>query len=157
MTKLFGSFQQYATNLPTTNTSISPGIKSSSKSLLSLTSKQVNDDETSVMSTLSPAQEQLLISTNNHHSSFENQANPHISIGYNVPSNIVEVHKIVAFTEYKYSMISIFFENLIKFTNNYATKFKTFKEEIDKWENGALKNDKVKNNLRLVMSNKSLK
>jgi hypothetical protein len=139
LTKLFGSFQQYATNLSTPSSSNSSGTTKSSKSLLSLVSNsngKDNNSNDSTTSTLSEAQEQLLISSNNHRSSgYNNLTESSMSIGYNAPSNIIEVHKIVAFTEYYYSMINIFFENLVKFTRSHAAKLKIFKDELITNEN----------------------
>ena len=130
--KLFGSFQQYATNLSAPSSSNSSGTNKSSKSLLSLISNMDNDFSTS---TISQAQEQLLICSNNHKSSLNNPVDLNVSIGYNAPSNIIEVHKIVAFTEYYYSMINIFFDNLIKYTRNQAVRLKMFKGELNSREN----------------------
>ncbi len=125
--KLFGSFQQYATSLSAPSSSSSTTNKSS-KSLLSLVSDNIIHNEFS-SSTISQAQEQLLICSSNHKSSLNNNSTDdlNVSIGYNAPSNIIEVHKIVAFTEYYYSMINIFFDNLVKYTKNYAVKLKMFK------------------------------
>ena len=144
LTKLFGSFQQYATNLSAPSSSSSITNKSS-KSLLSLVSDNIIHNEFS-SSTISQAQEQLLICSNNHKSSLINNSTDdlNVSIGYNAPSNIIEVHKIVAFTEYYYSMINIFFDNLVKYTKNHAVKLKMFKIDSNLMEDSNHEMQKVK-------------
>lgn len=92
--KLFSSFQQYSTSTSSIQISSSQN------------SKFLNLSKSS-QSTISQAQRKLIMSQSGHQ---------------NTPSNIVEVHRIVAFTEHNHAMMDIFFENLENFTREKIAK-----------------------------------
>ena len=79
---------------------------------------KVNYHLKSPNTTISFSQEQLITQKNNQsYSSFSS-----------MPSNIVEVHKIVSLTEYSYGMMNTFFENLKKFTTEKITILNSMQE-----------------------------
>jgi hypothetical protein len=126
LTKLFSSFQQYS-NVITSSSSIISTLPSQKTSISDLNLSK------SMLTTISPMQEQLLFnntsskqqqsSINNHHhhhhhhhNTISNSGNSANSNTNNLPANITEVHRIVALTEYNYAMMNIFFESLKSFT-----------------------------------------
>ena len=126
LTKLFSSFQQYS-NI----------VNSSSSIINTLTAQKTSISDfnlsKSMLTTISPMQEQLLFNntssskqqhsnTNNHHHHHHHHHHNSInnigssSSNSSMPANITEVHRIVALTEYNYAMMNIFFESLKSFT-----------------------------------------
>lgn len=83
--------------------------------------------------TISFSQEQLLTQTTSQsYSSFSS-----------MPSNIVEVHKIVSLTEFSYGMMNTFFENLKKFTTEKIALLNSL-QEYSKTSTSTVISDDVK-------------
>ena len=120
LTKLFSSFQQYSSNPSATS---APSFANTSPNLSNSSKSQHFNLNKSPLTTISQTQEKLLLnpSKHHHHHHHQHQHNYPSSFG-NVASNIVEVHKIVAFTEYNFAMMNIFFENLGHFSNEKVLK-----------------------------------
>lgn len=115
LTKLFSSFQQYSIH-SSLHTNSSMAAQSQNGPLKQFS--QTRADQ----STISHSQELLLATsplTSKVHSGYSTTST---SYATNIPSNIVEVHRIVALTEHNYAMMSKFFENLEKFTQEKIVK-----------------------------------
>ena len=122
LTKLFSSFQQYSSNPGTS----APSSTNTSPNFTTLNKSHPFNLDKSPLTTISQTQEKLLLNPgkhhhHHHHHHHHQQHNYSSSFG-NVASNIVEVHKIVALTEYNFAMMNIFFENLGHFSSEKMLK-----------------------------------
>lgn len=115
LTKLFSSFQQYSIH-PSLHTNSSMTGHSQNGSL-----KQFNLTRAD-QSTISHSQELLLATCPHARKVHSGYSTTSTSYATNIPSSIVEVHKIVALTEHNYAMMNTFFENLEKFTQEKIAK-----------------------------------